>query len=88
MIQALVTWLRHIPFLEKYFVQLFLFLRLEPLYVKVSVAHLLWGQRISLWEKMPAYFSHVIPNDTWFGLMYRVNLVYDYINFAVLPDDA
>lgn len=66
---ALVTWLQYIPLPQKLLMQVILWT--EPLYVRVSVADLLWGQRISLWERMREYFSNLIPNDTWFGLIYR-----------------
>jgi len=69
--QALVTWLRFRPFMEKFAVEMMLIS--EPLYVKVSVANLLWGQHSSLWKKMQKYYPSFIPNDTWFGLMYQVN---------------
>jgi len=72
-IQALVTWLRYRPFMEKLMIE-FMLLR-EPLYVKVSVADLLWGQRSLLWEEMRQYYPGIVPEDTSFGLMYRVNFL-------------
>ena len=73
-IQALVTWMRYLSYVEKMLMQLILVT--EPLYIRVSVADLLWGQRIALWEKMRQHFPGLIPNDTWFGLMYRVNFIH------------
>jgi len=73
-LQALVTWLRYRPLLEKVAIEVILWS--EPLYVKLSVANLLWGQRSSLWEKMQKHYPGIIPNNIWFGLMYRVNVVF------------
>ena len=73
-IQALVTWLHYIPFLQKFLMEIVMYS--EPLYVRVSVADLLWGQRISLWERMQDHFGSLVPNDTWFGLMYRVIVLF------------
>jgi len=69
-VQALATWSRFLSFWHRLI--MFFILSSEDLIVKVPVAELLWGRRISLWDRVRRYKKHLVPNDTWFGLMYQV----------------
>ena len=51
---------------------MFLLLVGEKVFVPVSVSDLLWGRRVTLWDRVRDHYRHIVPNDTWFGLMYRV----------------
>ena len=70
-IQALATWSQFL--LAPNRLLMGFLLRDEALFVPVTVSDLLWGQHMTLWNKIrQSHFKNMIPNDAWFGLMYRV----------------
>ena len=51
------------------------FVKNQKLYIPVPVSDLLWGRNMTLWENVPASYKYLVPNDTFYGLMYRVSFI-------------